>query len=43
MKASMIYNIYKVLKAIWQFICDWWMLILLGIIIFVLTKIDEVI
>jgi len=43
MKLSQTYRIFKILKAIWQFICDWWMLIILGIIIFVLTKIDEII
>jgi len=37
------YKINKVLKAIGQFFKDWWYVIGLGIVIFVLTKIDEII
>jgi len=40
MRFSIIYGIFKVLKAIWQFIKDWWMLIGLGIVLYLLTKTD---
>ena len=42
MKASLIYRMYKVLKAIGQFFKDWWYVIGLGIAIYLLTKIDEI-
>jgi len=42
MKLSTIYKIFKVLKAIWQFFADWWYIIGLGIAIYLLTKIDEI-
>jgi len=42
MRFSLIYKIYKVLKAIGQFFKDWWDIITLGIIIYLLTKIDEI-
>ena len=43
MKFSQTYRIYKikkVLKAIWQFFKDWWILIALGITLYLLTKTD---
>jgi len=40
MKFSKVYFIHKILKAIWQFIKDWWMLIALGITLYLLTKTD---
>lgn len=42
MKMSVTYKIYKALKAIGLFIWDIKWIILIGISIFVLTKIDEI-
>ena len=45
MKISTTYRVYKMkkaLKAIGRFFKDWWYIIGLGIAIYLLTKIDEI-
>jgi len=42
MKLSRVYWLYKILKAIWRFIDNWWYIIIFGIAIYLFTKIDEI-
>lgn len=42
MKFSQTYRIYKFLKAVWDFINEWWPVILIVTLIIMFVKIDKI-